>query len=90
VREGVGEAMGHGGMMSWDYGIGWFIMILLALIWIALIFAVIFFVVWLVREIRGRKGGREETALEIIRKRYARGEISKEEFEEKKKDIKGE
>ncbi|MBI4401768.1 MAG: SHOCT domain-containing protein [Nitrospirae bacterium] len=32
-------------------------------------------------------GRSEETALEILKKRYVRGEISKEEYEEKKRDI---
>lgn len=31
--------------------------------------------------------GKTETALDVLKKRYARGQINKEEFEEKKKDI---
>lgn len=33
------------------------------------------------------EGKESETALEILKKRYARGEITKEEFEQMKKDI---
>lgn len=51
---------------------------------LALVVAIAWGVQWAVR---GGLGRTEDSALEILKKRYARGEISKEEFEEKKRDI---
>jgi len=56
---------------------------------IPLLFVVL--VVWLlVRSYDGRGldlGARRDRAMEILRERYARGEISSEEFERMKKDL---
>ena len=59
------------------HGFGGFFMILF---WIA----VILIVVSLVKK---GSGGEKETAEDILKKRYARGEISKEEFERMKKEL---
>jgi putative membrane protein len=42
---------------------------------------------WLVAESRPRSSGGGETALDILKKRYARGEIDQQEFEAKKRDL---
>jgi putative membrane protein len=75
-----------GPMMYGPYGGGmWFFHFLF---WILIIIGVVLLIVWLVRQ-PGRydRGYSEESALDILKKRYARGEVSKEEFERMKKDI---
>lgn len=74
--------------MHWDggyYGWGWGMGFGMVIFWVLVIVGI----VYLVRALIGaeRRGIKEESALDILKKRYARGEISKEEFEEKKKDI---
>lgn len=50
--------------------------------------AVIGFVWWLAREMRTGSGNRKEMdAMEILKQRYAKGEITKKEFEERKKTL---
>ena len=76
---------GHEGMTC---GLGgWGMMIF----WIMVVIGIIFLVRWLVGQ--GRKGRevppREESALDILEKRYAKGEIDREEFERKKRDLTG-
>jgi putative membrane protein len=65
---------------GWGFGILGFLTV--AIIW-ALIIAGI---VALVRYLRAPRVS-ERTPLEILKERYARGEISKEEFEKMKKDL---
>jgi putative membrane protein len=63
------------------YGFGIFGLIFLILVIIGLVLLIKY--LW---ESGGAKR-EQESALEILKKRYARGDISKEEFEEKKKDM---
>ena len=48
---------------------------------------IILLVVWLVREVGWSSSNQPNRALEILKERYAKGEINKEEFEAKKKDL---
>ncbi len=76
-------------MGGWGYHMGWFWMILMGIFWIAVIIAIIFLIRWLLLSTgrRGREPSGEESPLDILKKRYARGEINKQEFEEKKRDL---
>jgi len=76
-----GWSMMGPGMMG-SFGWGW-IMILPAVIFWGLI---IWGIVALVRY-SSSPGRHNESALEVLKLRYAHGEISKQEYEEKKKDL---
>lgn len=48
----------------------------------------IIFIVWVVREMSGKNSqSNSSKAIDILKERYAKGEINKEEFESKKKDL---
>jgi putative membrane protein len=82
-----GYGMGPG-MMMWGQGMGWFFPIIMMAFWIAVIVGIIFLIRWVALSTdRRRETQSEDSALEILRNRYARGEINKEEFEEKKRDL---
>lgn len=74
MMDGYGYGIMSGGM--WIIGLLFWLLILVGLI-------LLIKYLW---EGAGAKRT-EESALEVLKKRYARGEISKEEFEEKKKDL---
>ena len=64
------------------YGMGFVIMMLI--FWIPIIIGLVLLIKYLSE---GGAKRREESALEILQKKYATGEISKEEFEVKKKNL---
>jgi putative membrane protein len=69
---------------DWMWGMGGF----MGLGWIVILIVIVV-VVWLL--MRGPLAGGPQTerrsALDILKERYARGEIGREEFEEKKRDL---
>lgn len=83
---GVNPMMGYGGwnnMMGWGgFGLGWIFMLLF---WVLIILGVVALIRYLGNSGKAPKG--HKTALEILKERYAEGEIDKKEFEDKKKDL---
>lgn len=66
-------------------GMGWWM--LFGSVWFIVFWG---FVIWLFARVLGKPGSngtREDTALEILKRRYARGEITKEEYEAMRRDI---
>ncbi|UCD71742.1 MAG: SHOCT domain-containing protein [Syntrophobacterales bacterium] len=57
------------------------------IILIIIIIAVILLAKGYYSPFKKESGSTGESALDVLKKRYARGEISKEEFEEKKRDL---
>jgi len=79
-----------GRWMMGGWGMGWFGMIMMVIFWVLVIAGIVFFVRWLVQNTGSRSHsglGTGNQAMDTLKERYAKGEISHNEFESMKKEI---
>jgi putative membrane protein len=83
-------------MVPFDGGFGLFFLVSAGLsvaVTIGIIVLIFLGIRWLIRNSESRSGGsvspEEDTALAVLRQRYARGEIDATEFEERKRTLGG-
>jgi putative membrane protein len=84
-----GWHMGPGYMGGWG-GMGWFGGIFMIVFWILIIVGLVFLIKWLIQSTghgKSSAGASSTRALDILRERYARGEIDKTQFESMKRDL---
>lgn len=73
---------------AWGWGHMFFGGFMMIVFWGAIVVLVVLLVRWLAHtDASGSTTSRRPTPLEILQERYARGEIEKQEFEERKRDL---
>ena len=70
-----------------SYGLGYGYMGLGLIFWVLIIIGVILLIKWLVEQGKTTGGEQQMTAMDILKARYAKGDITTEEFEEMKKRL---
>jgi putative membrane protein len=77
--------MGNWGEFGWwGMGLGFVFMILF---WLLISLGIAALIRWLQAQSGSAQGTRGKTPLEIVQERYARGEIDRDEYEQKKRDL---
>ena len=79
--------MWGGEMMGWGGGWGWFGIVHMVLWWFLIILGIVVLAKWLFGG--SSRSTESDRALTILRERYARGEIDKQEFDARKRDLGG-
>ena len=74
----MGWGSGYGGMFGWASMLIW---------WALLIFGIALLAKWLFGAFSGERRFGRSDAREILAERYARGEINRDEFEQKKREL---
>ena len=82
-----GWHMGPGMMGGW--GMGWFGGIFMMIFWVLVLVGLIFLIKWLIQTTSRTRSdaGSGNRALEILKERYARGEIDTAEFQKMKSEL---
>ena len=84
-----GYGQGYGPGMMGGYGFG----IVHLVFWAVILIALVVGIVWLVRSMTGSGAhhhpSKRSAGLEVLEERYARGELNRDEYLEKKKDMQG-
>jgi len=77
------------GMYGCPYTMSWFGHITMMVLWIGLLMGIIFLIRWLFVSRQSRREGTrsDDSGLNLLNERYAKGEINKEEFEKIKRDL---
>ncbi|MFO7964054.1 MAG: SHOCT domain-containing protein [Desulfobacterales bacterium] len=80
----------HHHWMMGDWGIGWLGMVLMIVFWVLVVVGIVLLIKYMVQSGSNRSNAGVDSrpkAMEILKERYARGEITRDEFESIKKDI---
>jgi putative membrane protein len=79
-----------GRWMMGDWGMGWFGMIFMIIFWGLIIVGFVLLIRWLIQNTSGKAHSGVSTgskAMDILKERYAGGEINRDQFESMKKDL---
>lgn len=75
-------------MGSFGFGGGMFGGIFMLLFWGLVIFGIFATIKWLLKSTSSGNDAPDSKALEVLKERYAKGEIDREEYEQRKQDLK--
>ena len=85
-----GYGYGYGMMGPWmmgGFGGGWFMPIIMIVFWGLVIWGIIALVRGVSTPGSSGSSNQADSPMEVLKRRYARGEINKQEYEERKKDL---
>jgi putative membrane protein len=80
-------------MMHWWFYNGWWsaagpwMMLMMLVFWAAVIVGIVLLVKWLVEQPTASTGTRRQSPLDILNERYARGELTPDQYQQMRRDL---